>query len=309
SSPTPSESETTEPPDRPTPTDTTTDPTKAPSTEPSEDAGEDPGATPSGPPTTEGPRNTGGPNQPGANSDRKVDDTPDSPDSASGSLHASGAHESAATGLGAGTGNADLGAASIGETAPQATSPRLARFGTRFKTVVVPAGSNAKLRVTTYPAAGTPAGRVRVTWRTSTPSVASPIKGARTGTTTWQAGKDATVTLRTFRAGSTRIELTSPGARGATIQVTVLPQSVAKARRLRAVDLTGSSTLSAGRSTVLRPVLTPLGAVRTAGRWRSTNPAVATVDRVGRVTGHTKGRTVIVLTVGGKTTHKTITIT
>jgi uncharacterized protein YjdB len=70
---------------------------------------------------------------------------------------------------------------------------------------------------------------------------------------------------------------------------------------VRSIELTAAhSTLKPGRSLTLKPHLTPPGAARISGTWTSTNPKVATVDPVGRVTAKAKGTTVIVLKVGGK---------
>jgi hypothetical protein len=115
------------------------------------------------------------------------------------------------------------------------------------------------------------------------------------------------LTIKAHTAGRTQITLTSPGAKSATIHVKVVPKT--KTKKLRDITLTGPATLPAGKSTVLTPVLTPRGAVRTSARWRSTNPTIATVDAVGRVTGKATGKTDIVLTVKNKTTTRTITIT
>jgi hypothetical protein len=202
-----------------------------------------------------------------------------------------------------------VGAASIGGRLPQGKAPRLGRFGTRFKTVVIAEGTTAKLTIAAYPAPGTTTGAVRVAWKTAAASVASPVKGKSAGALSWRTGSTATLSLKAVKAGRTTVKLTSPGTRSATIQIKVVPKAKAKVKRLRTVELTGPTTLAVGRSTVLKPELTPVGAVRAIGRWRSTNPAVATVDAVGRVTAHERGRTVIVLTVKGKTATRAITVT
>jgi hypothetical protein len=193
-------------------------------------------------------------------------------------------------------------------TPPAAKAPQIVRFGTRFKTVVIPAGTTTKVKVATYPAPGTRAGTTRVTWKTGSASVASPVKGKKTGTMSWRTGSTATVALKAFAAGRTQLTLTSPGASPVTIRIKVVSQATAQTKRLREVDLDGPGTLAIGRSTVLKPELTPAGAIRSGASWRSTDPEVATVNAVGRVTAKSTGRTVIVLKVEGKTAKKTITV-
>ncbi|MDR1152430.1 MAG: Ig-like domain-containing protein [Bifidobacteriaceae bacterium] len=306
SSPTPSDT------GSPTPTDTgTPTPSNTASTPPTDTTSEDPGGQ-----DTSGEDGSGG-TDPGG-SREEPDDTsgPDAPpgqDTArANDANRSGAGLAGAGTAGAGTagaGSTDLGAASIGGSAPRGTTPRIARFGTRFKTVVIPAGTTAKLKVAAYPASGTATGVARVTWKTSKASVATPVTGKKTGSLSWRTGTAATLGVKAQTVGRSQITLTSPGARPATIEIKVVPKSAAKTGRLRTVKLTGPGTLAAGHSTVLKPVLAPLGAIRTSARWRSTNPAVATVNAVGRVTGTAAGKTDIVLTVGGKTATKTITVT
>jgi alpha-tubulin suppressor-like RCC1 family protein len=284
----------------PTPSNTpSTDPTDTASGDPT-----DPPATPSAPSDTDSGDETDDPGGPDPGT------PPDTGGTAPGTAREDSTDRSDdATGLGTGTSARDPGAASIGGTAPHGTTPRIARFGTRFKTVVIPSGTTAALKVAAYTAAGTQVGPARVTWTTSRASVASPVKGTKTGRVSWRTGSAATLNIKALAAGRTQVTLTSPGARPATIQIKVVLAAKAKAKQLRAVTLTGPATLAAGRSAVLKPVLRPRGAVRTGARWRSTDPAVATVDAVGRVTGIAAGRAVIVLTAGGKTATKTITIT
>ncbi|MDR1295040.1 MAG: Ig-like domain-containing protein [Bifidobacteriaceae bacterium] len=276
-------------PNSPAPSDTTRPTPSDSGGEPSEGAAPNAGGAPGGTDST-GPGTASTPDDPGNDS-----------------LHASGANASDAShGLGAGA--ADPGTSSIGGSAPRGTGPRIARFETRFKTVVIPQGTTATLKVAAYRASGSTAGRASVTWWAATPQIASPVKGARTGSMSWRTGSTATVKVAALAVGRTRVTLASAGAKSATIQVKVVPSAKAKAQRLRTVHLTGPATLGVGRSTVLKPALTPLGAVRTAGTWRSTNPTVATVNAVGRVTAQRQGTAVIVLKVQGKTTSKTIAV-
>jgi alpha-tubulin suppressor-like RCC1 family protein len=284
----------------------TTEPEDPASLTPTESGGPTPSDTASPGPTGADP--SGNPDDPRGPSRPDAGGPSDTGGSAQDSARANDADQSDATaGLGTGTGARDPGTASIEGTTPRHTAPRIARFGTRFKTVVIPVGATTKLKVAAYPAPGTAAGSARVTWKTTKASVASPAKGAKTGAVSWRTGSAATLSIKALTTGRTQVTLASPGARPATIQIKVVP--AAKAKQVRAVTLTGPGTLAPGRSAVLKPVLSPLGAIRTSARWRSTDPAVATVDAVGRVTGHAMGKAVIVLSLYGKTARKTVTVT
>jgi hypothetical protein len=63
-----------------------------------------------------------------------------------------------------------------------------------------------------------------------------------------------------------------------------------------------------GGSVELKTWIYPPGATRIQGAWRSSNPAVATVNAVGRVTAVAKGKTTITCEVGTKKAHKTIIV-
>jgi alpha-amylase len=183
----------------------------------------------------------------------------------------------------------------------------VARFGTRFKVVVVEAGRTVKMRVSPYPAVGTRPGTVAVTWKAGDASIATPVTGKTSGRVQWRTGKTATLAVKAVGVGRTTVTLTAPGTRPAVITVKVVPRS--SGQQVRRVKLTGpAQTLAPGRSMTLKPVLTPAGAARVAGRWTSSNPGVATVDAVGRVRAKTSGRAVIVLKVAGKTAKYTVTV-
>jgi hypothetical protein len=240
-------------------------------------------------PGTEDPNNPGSPttqptNPPGQNQ----------PPGGDGTLGVSGS-DTRGRGEGDGIGG--------GQVNPPGTAPgkraAISRFGTRFKTVVVPVGATAKLRVTTHAAASTRPGKAKVSWRTGNAKIASPAKNTRSGVKSWRVGGASTLTVKAFKPGRTKVTLSSPGARKAVITVKVVPKrAVAPVRR---VELTAPrATLTVGKSVNLRPHLTPPGAQRVAGRWTSTDRSVATVDPVGRVTARGKGSAVIVLKVGGK---------
>ncbi|MDR1150990.1 MAG: Ig-like domain-containing protein [Bifidobacteriaceae bacterium] len=107
--------------------------------------------------------------------------------------------------------------------AVNAPPPRLSRFATSFTTVVVKAGAKVKLPVVTYRAAGTTAGKTKVTWTASSPKVATVAKGKKTGKLSVTAGSTPRLTIRAAKAGTSRIVLTSPGARRYVMTVKAVP--------------------------------------------------------------------------------------
>jgi hypothetical protein len=173
--------------------------------------------------------------------------------------------------------------------------------------VVIPAGTTAKLRVVPYRTPGSPAGKATVTWKTSKATVATPVRGKKSGSLAWTTGNTAALTIKALKPGRATLRLSAAGARTGLVTVKVVAKKNAKP--IHAVKITSPScVLLEGRSMVFTPVVSPAGAVRISGTWRSTNPAVATVDAVGRVTGKAKGTSVIVMKTAGKTAKRTVTV-
>jgi alpha-tubulin suppressor-like RCC1 family protein len=195
----------------------------------------------------------------------------------------------------------------VAQNPPGAARAAIARFGTRFKTVVIPVGTTAKVRVAAYGTTTPASNKAKVTWKMGNKKVASVVKNAKSGTKTWKVGAANTLKVKGFKAGRTVLKLTSPGARTVVIQVKVVAKKATAS--VRRIKLTAPRpALKPGQSMTLRPRLTPLGAVRAFGTWTSTNRAVATVDPVGRVTAKSKGRTTIVLKVGTTRTKLTVQV-
>jgi hypothetical protein len=304
-SPDPSESPTPGPSGSPSP-----DPSGTPSSDPGESPSPDPSDSPSSDPS-ESPASSLSPStSPGAAPPPGPDRSP-SPGSdavpSPGPLRPAPAEPGAPTSPPA-SASSGPDASTLVEAVPAPKGPRLARFGTRFKVVVIPAGTATKLKVATYPAPETPTGSVRVTWKSRAAAIATVTKGKKSGTMTWRTGSAATLRVTALAVGRTQITLSSPGAKPVTIEIKVIPRATATSKRLVTMRLSGPSALTVGGSVVLKPDLNPAGAVRAVGHWRSTNRAVATVNAVGRVTARAKGKTVIVLVVNGRTAKKTITV-
>ncbi|MDR0432540.1 MAG: Ig-like domain-containing protein, partial [Bifidobacteriaceae bacterium] len=286
---------------------------------PAEQPGENPPAPsgpsgPSGPtgPTTAPPSGPGGgsgiggePADPGPGEPNRPS-TPGTPggQDQGGEVSVSGAgsrdHQSSG---GGGAGYTPPGVSGPGGSARAA----ITRFGTRFKTVVIPAGTTATMRVAAYGTTTSASNKAKVTWKMGNKKVASVVKNAKSGTKTWKVGAANTLKVKGFKTGRTVLKLTSPGARTVVVQVKVVAKkATASVRRIKLVA--PRPALKPGQSMTLRPRLTPAGAVRVSGTWSSTNPAVASVDPVGRVTAKSKGRTTIVLKVGTTRAKRTVQV-
>jgi hypothetical protein len=199
------------------------------------------------------------------------------------------------------------GEGAVAQNPPGAARAAITRFGTRFKTVVIPVGTTAKVRVQAYGPKVKSGTRAKVGWRIGNSKVAAVAGKAKSGSKTWRVGAANTLKVKARAPGRTTLKLTAPGARAAAIQVKVVPRRASAA--VRRVTLEAPrALLSPGQSMTMRPYLEPAGAARASGLWTSTNPAVATVNQVGRVTAKSKGKAVIVLKVGGKTASKALSV-
>ncbi|MDR1428640.1 MAG: Ig-like domain-containing protein [Bifidobacteriaceae bacterium] len=197
-----------------------------------------------------------------------------------------------------------------GETGDPDRDPRvptISRLATTFATVVIPKGGSLKVPVAVTAGPGGPAGKTAVRWTSSAARTATVVKGKKTGTLAWTAPGRGTLTVRALKTGTAKITLTAPGAKRLVLTVKV----VAKAKALRVTKTaiaTKARSLRVGQSVTLKAVAAPAGAAKAVAAWKSTKPAVASVDAAGKVTALAKGRTVIVLKVGGKTTTRTLTV-
>jgi uncharacterized protein YjdB len=104
-----------------------------------------------------------------------------------------------------------------------------------------------------------------------------------------------------------KVTLTAPGAKKLVLTIRVVPKG-ATVKATKAAITSKVKTLRIGQSKTLKVKLTPARTTKATATWKSTRPKIASVDAAGRITGLTKGTTVIVAKVGGKTTQETITV-
>jgi alpha-tubulin suppressor-like RCC1 family protein len=212
------------------------------------------------------------------------------------------------------------GTSTSDNTTPDNTTPEtgLSRLTASFVTVVVAAGRTTTVPLTAYHAPGTATGQAQVRWTASSPKVATLAKGKKAGTLSVTAGATHKLSVHAAKTGRSQIVLTSPGAREYVITVKVIPAS--KVRQVTKVTITSKLSptapptaspfvVTSGKTLQLKARVTPLHASRVDATWTSSNPGVATINAVGRLTATAPGTTVITCTVGGKTAHKTVRVT
>ncbi|MDR1426545.1 MAG: Ig-like domain-containing protein, partial [Bifidobacteriaceae bacterium] len=194
--------------------------------------------------------------------------------------------------------------------APDGGSP-VSKVTASFITVIARAGSTVKVPVAAHVTAGSPTGTVAVAWKASAPKVATLTKGKKAGSVKVKAGSTSRLSIRTAKAGVSKITLKVPGGKDYVITVkAVAKDKVKKVAKVRIeVRGSGSTRVTPGSSVRLKAWVSPIGAVRSAALWKSSEPSVATVDRVGKVTAVGEGKAVITAIVQGKTARKTITVT
>jgi alpha-tubulin suppressor-like RCC1 family protein len=225
-----------------------------------------------------------------------------------------------------GAGNLDAGSAAPGVDGGGATArpdgpggsaraatPGIARFAVSFTTVVIRPGESVKVPVAADGVRAGLKGKAAVTWTSSRPSTATLAGAKKSGKATWQVGKVKSVTVRGLKTGTSRIVLSSPGARKLVLRVRVVPASGARAIEAVALRVKGGtpasrSTLRVGETAGLKAWPVPLGAIRAKATWTSSNRSVAIVDAAGRVTATGPGKAVIACRVHGETTSLTIKV-
>jgi hypothetical protein len=216
-------------------------------------------------------------------------------------------------------------------TPPAPLTPGISRFAASFTTVITRPGRTVKIPIVTYPTPTpgthpTSPGRVRVTWTSSTPRVATITgpKATKTrvttatkprpkaGTWSWTPGAPKVIQIRATTIGTSKIVLRSPGARAITLRVRVVPPKEYRPLKTVTLRATGGKSvptrLTSGAAMWLKAIPHPLGAARVKATWTSTNPHVARIDRAGRLTALRHGRTTIRCRVHGITTTTTITV-
>jgi alpha-tubulin suppressor-like RCC1 family protein len=187
----------------------------------------------------------------------------------------------------------------------------VSKVSASFVTVIARAGSTVKVPLAAHVTAGSPTGTVAVAWKASAPKVATLTKGKKAGTFRVNAGSTQRLSIRTATAGVSKITLKVPGGKDYVITVkAVAKDKVKKVAKVRIeVRGSGSTRVAPGSSVRLKAWVSPAGAVRSKALWKSSDPRVATVDKVGKVTAVGEGKAVITAIVQGKTARKTVTVT
>jgi hypothetical protein len=196
------------------------------------------------------------------------------------------------------------------EDTPGGTQPPLAGPGvtvaglrTSVKTIYVRKGVTVSVPVVVDATQG--AGQdVAVAWKVSKAKVASLIKGKTSGSLTAKAGAGLKVKVKALRAGTSKVTLKAGGKK-----LTLIIKVVKRTTKTKRAVITGgrTRTLAVGAQTTLGVRLVPAKAA-TPVRWKSSNPAVATVDTAGRITAIKAGKAKITATVKGKKATITTTV-
>lgn len=149
-------------------------------------------------------------------------------------------------------------------------------------------GSSTTLKATVKPSDATNKG---LTWKSSDPSIVSVDKN---GKITGKKEGTATITVTT-----------SDGSYTATVKVTVKDQPVTS------IGVSGNKTMTVGGTQTLKLTIKPSNASNKGVTWKSSNTAVATVDKNGKVTAKGTGTVTITATAkdgSGKSGSITITV-
>jgi phage gp45-like len=149
-------------------------------------------------------------------------------------------------------------------------------------------GKSVRLSAFGYRADGS---RVKVTWKSSKPSVASVSSVGKIS-----AKKQGKATITVTAGGKTSRIAVTVLAKGAKSAVTKV--SVARLPR----------TMAAGQSVYLSASASPARAVGAKITYSSNKTAVATVDKAGRVQALAPGKAVITVKAGGKVKRTTVTV-
>jgi hypothetical protein len=179
---------------------------------------------------------------------------------------------------------------SIAMAARSAPTPAPGNSANQQVTVVKAAQSKVRLvkgKSITFAAFGymTGGGRAKVTWKSSKTAVAKVSASGRI--TARKAGK-ATVTA-------------SAGGKKATITVTVLARRPAAAKaKVKTITATVPKAMAVGKATSVRPSYKPVTATSVKVTYSSSKPAVATIDKAGRLTAKAAGTATITIKAGTK---------
>ncbi|MDR1294601.1 MAG: Ig-like domain-containing protein [Bifidobacteriaceae bacterium] len=300
----------------PSPTDEpTTPPATPPTVDPTENPTTDPTIDPTGAPTSDP---TGNPSNPGDDpghrpgEDATPSHDPASPTGPSATQPGQNRQGSTTAPPSGGQASTPPGGVTIPPAAPVPNAPSISRFGASFTTVIVRQGRTVKVPVVSYADAAegpvaNPPGHARVTWTSTAPKTATIAGSTKaTGTWSWVPGTVKTISIRAKKVGATKLVLRSPDARALVLRVRVVPSM--RHRAVKTVTVRAAfgepvpRTMTVGQAVWLKALPHPIGAARVKATWRSTNPAVARIDRAGRLTAVGHGTTTITCRVRGVAT-------
>jgi uncharacterized protein YjdB len=158
---------------------------------------------------------------------------------------------------------------------------------TPLKTVYIKKGASLTIPVIAYSPDGTTA---KLTWASSNEDVA----------TVNSTGK---VTAK--KKGTAKIIAKALNGKGVTVTVKV----VEKAKKPTSISITGApKILKKGKTVLLSIKVTPAIATNISVTFKSSKPAILSVDKVGKLMAKKKGKATITVKAGGKTAKKTITV-
>jgi uncharacterized protein YjdB len=128
---------------------------------------------------------------------------------------------------------------------------------------------------------------------------------------TWASSNESVATVNASgkvtakKKGTAKI--TAKALNGKSVTVTV--KVVAKAKKLTKLSITGApKTLKKGKTAQVKVKVTPVSATNLKITFKSSKPAVLSVDKAGKLTAKKKGKATITVKAGKKSTKKTFTV-
>jgi hypothetical protein len=136
--------------------------------------------------------------------------------------------------------------------------------------------------------------------------------GAVDKLTGWKSSNTAVATVNasgkvTAKSKAGTVKITAKTQNGKTLTVSV--KVVKKVSKLKKLTVTAASSLTVGTSYQLKLKLSPAKATNaTPVTFTSSNTAIATVDKAGKITAKKKGKVTITIKAGGKKVTKRVTV-